>query len=80
MPWFLAALSLVAAFAATPSVEAKEVRVYSGRHYNTDRKAYKNFSEQTGNITFQTNSTKNKLHKQMKQTHTDIICMLVQQI
>ena len=45
---FLAALSLVAPFAAISSVEAKEVRVYSGRHYNTDRKAYKQFSEQTG--------------------------------
>ena len=43
-----AALSLVAPFAAMPSVKAKEVRVYSGRHYNTDRKAYKSFSEQTG--------------------------------
>ena len=45
---FLAALSLVAPFTAISSVEAKEVRVYSGRHYNTDRKAYKQFSEQTG--------------------------------
>jgi len=44
----LAVLSLVAPFAAIPSLEAKEVRVYSGRHYNTDRKAYKQFSEQTG--------------------------------
>ena len=26
----------------------REVRVYSGRHYNTDRKAFKQFSEQTG--------------------------------
>ena len=45
---FLAALSLVAPIANLPSVEAKEVRVYSGRHYNTDRAAYKQFSEQTG--------------------------------
>ncbi|MCB4427534.1 extracellular solute-binding protein [Synechococcus sp. MU1643] len=45
---FLVALSLVAPFAAIPSVEAKEVRVYSGRHYNTDRKAYKQFSKETG--------------------------------
>ena len=45
---FVAALSLVAPFAALPSVEAKEVRVYSGRHYNTDRAAYKQFSEETG--------------------------------
>ena len=45
---FFAALSLVASFAALPSAEAKEVRVYSGRHYNTDRAAYKKFSEETG--------------------------------
>ena len=45
---FFAVLTLVAPFAALPSVEAKEVRVYSGRHYNTDRVAYKKFSEQTG--------------------------------
>ena len=45
---FFATLSLVASFAALPSVEAKEVRVYSGRHYNTDRAAYKKFSEDTG--------------------------------
>ena len=44
----IAALSLVAPFALVPSVEAKEVRVYSGRHYNTDRKAFKEFSNQTG--------------------------------
>ena len=45
---FFATLLLVAPFAAIPSAEAKEVRVYSGRHYNTDRKAFKQFSEQTG--------------------------------
>jgi len=27
---------------------AKEVRVYSGRHYNTDRQIYKQFSKETG--------------------------------
>ncbi|MFL0790396.1 MAG: extracellular solute-binding protein [Prochlorococcus sp.] len=32
---------------AQPS-EAKEVRVYSGRHYNTDRQVFKKFSEKTG--------------------------------
>jgi len=26
----------------------KEVKVYSGRHYNTDRSVYKNFAEETG--------------------------------
>ena len=30
------------------TAEPKEVRVYSGRHYNTDKKAFKQFSEQTG--------------------------------
>ena len=45
---FLAALTLIGPFAALSSVEAKEVRVYSGRHYNTDRAAYKQFSEETG--------------------------------
>ena len=26
----------------------KEVRVYSGRHYNTDREVFKRFAEETG--------------------------------
>ena len=26
----------------------KEVKVYSGRHYNTDRSIYKKFAEETG--------------------------------
>ena len=26
----------------------REVKVYSGRHYNTDRGVYKRFSEETG--------------------------------
>ena len=26
----------------------KEVKVYSGRHYNTDRSVYKKFAEDTG--------------------------------
>ncbi len=30
------------------SAYAREVRVYSGRHYNTDRQVYKKFSEDTG--------------------------------
>ncbi len=45
---FIAALALVVPVAAISTVEAKEVRVYSGRHYNTDRIAYKKFSEETG--------------------------------
>jgi iron(III) transport system substrate-binding protein len=31
-----------------PAYAAEEVRVYSGRHYNTDRQVYKKFSDQTG--------------------------------
>lgn len=34
-------------FSASAS-EAREVRIYSGRHYNTDRKAFKTFSKETG--------------------------------
>ena len=45
---FIVALSLVAPLAFVPSAEAREVRVYSGRHYNTDRKAFKQFSNETG--------------------------------
>ena len=30
------------------STEEKEVKVYSGRHYNTDRGVYKKFAEETG--------------------------------
>ena len=41
-------LLLAAPLISMSSVEAKEVRVYSGRHYNTDRKAFKQFSQQTG--------------------------------
>ncbi len=32
---------------ASPA-EAREVRIYSGRHYNTDRNAFKAFSKETG--------------------------------
>jgi len=39
----LASLSFLAAAA-----HAEEVRVYSGRHYNTDRQTYKAFAEKTG--------------------------------
>ena len=30
------------------AAKAKEVRIYSGRHYNTDRQIYKKFSKETG--------------------------------
>ena len=39
---------LLAATAVMQPLEAKEVRVYSGRHYNTDREVYKKFSQETG--------------------------------
>tara|TARA_Y100001968_G_scaffold329783_1_gene379950 strand:- start:2027 stop:3055 length:1029 start_codon:yes stop_codon:yes gene_type:complete len=35
-------------FVSAPSSNASEVRVYSGRHYNTDRQIYKQFSADTG--------------------------------
>jgi iron(III) transport system substrate-binding protein len=43
---FLTSLLPLALFA--PAFAAEEVRVYSGRHYNTDRQVYKKFSDQTG--------------------------------
>ena len=43
---FLTSLLPLALFA--PAYAAEEVRVYSGRHYNTDRQVYKKFSDQTG--------------------------------
>ncbi|WP_036902498.1 MULTISPECIES: extracellular solute-binding protein [Prochlorococcus] len=50
---FLPSFILTTVFAASGSViglnaESKEVRVYSGRHYNTDRLVFKKFAEQTG--------------------------------
>ena len=35
-------------FISPNSSSAREVRVYSGRHYNTDRQIYKKFAEETG--------------------------------
>ena len=43
---FLTSLFPLALFA--PAFAAEEVRVYSGRHYNTDRQVYKKFSDKTG--------------------------------
>ncbi len=43
---FLTSLLPLALFA--PAFAAEEVRVYSGRHYNTDRQVYKKFSDKTG--------------------------------
>ena len=44
----LASLALIASFAYVTPSYAREVRVYSGRHYNTDREVFKLFSEKTG--------------------------------
>ncbi|KZR70070.1 Iron deficiency-induced protein A precursor [Prochlorococcus marinus str. MIT 1313] len=43
-----AVLALGTGFSQNGVANAREVRVYSGRHYNTDRQIYKKFSEQTG--------------------------------
>ena len=45
---FLAGLCLVAPLFGCAAVSAQEVRVYSGRHYNTDRQVFKRFNETTG--------------------------------
>ena len=44
----LAGLCLVAPIVGCATVHAQEVRVYSGRHYNTDRKVFKSFTQKTG--------------------------------
>lgn len=42
-------LALIALVVASPvASRASEVRVYSGRHYNSDRKVYKAFTKETG--------------------------------
>ena len=43
----IAAVALVFPFGAL-TAEAREVRVYSGRHYNTDRQVFKEFTKSTG--------------------------------
>ena len=44
----LATLALIASFTFISPSSAREVRVYSGRHYNTDRQVFKTFSKKTG--------------------------------
>ena len=44
----LAVLAIGIPLANTLPGFAKEVRVYSGRHYNTDRQVFKTFSKNTG--------------------------------
>ena len=44
----LSGLSLLSMLAFSTGAQAREVRIYSGRHYNTDRQVFKKFSEETG--------------------------------
>ena len=44
----LASLAIGSVLAQSTRAVAREVRVYSGRHYNTDRQIFKRFSEETG--------------------------------
>ena len=44
----LAAFSIATPLVGCATVSAKEVRVYSGRHYNTDRQVFNRFTEKTG--------------------------------
>ncbi len=43
-----ASVSIAALFSQANEALGNEVRVYSGRHYNTDRQVYKDFSNKTG--------------------------------
>ena len=45
---FASSFLLGSGFLLTNNASAREVRVYSGRHYNTDRQIYKKFAEETG--------------------------------
>ena len=44
----LVSFALMTLLTSANTVFAREVRVYSGRHYNTDRNVFKQFSEKTG--------------------------------
>ena len=80
---YFAAMALVAPLAALPSAEAKEVRVYSGRHYNTDRAAYKKFSEETGIkvrlIEAAGISLVERLKREGKNSNADVILLVMPQ-
>lgn len=71
----LASMSFV-----TASVHAQEVRVYSGRHYNTDRQSYKAFSEKTGIrvrlIEASGISLVERLKREGKNTQADVIILV----
>ena len=44
----LSGLTLASLLCAASVAEAREVRVYSGRHYNTDRAVFEGFTQKTG--------------------------------
>ncbi|ABX09186.1 extracellular solute-binding protein [Prochlorococcus marinus] len=49
LPTLVATSSLIATVLTNSTIAStREVRVYSGRHYNTDRKVFKKFAEETG--------------------------------
>ena len=41
-------LALIPLMASPAAANEREVRVYSGRHYNTDRQVFKEFNQKTG--------------------------------
>ena len=45
----LGGLSLLSMLAFSAGAQAREVRIYSGRHYNTDRQVFKKFSDEKVN-------------------------------
>ena len=45
---FISALVISSLLTPPGKALSREVRVYSGRHYNTDRQIYKQFSRETG--------------------------------
>ena len=44
----LSSLTLVTLLSSWSAAHAREVRVYSGRHYNSDRQVFKDFKQKTG--------------------------------
>ena len=58
----------------------REVRVYSGRHYNTDRGVYKKFAQETGNkvrlIEAAGISLIERLKREEKNSHADVILLV----
>ncbi len=67
-------------FAQGRSSTAREVRVYSGRHYNTDKKVFKEFAEKTGIrirlIEAEGISLIEKLKREGKNSNADLILLV----